>query len=146
MPLPGGYLLDTNILVALIRGNALGQHLDATYRLTAGATSFILCVVTVGEMYALMGKFKWGPAKRNALASLLSQFVWTDISDSAILQAYGDAGSDAMGLRMGKNDVWIAATSRVTNTTILTTDTDFDHLHGIWVDRERIDPASGIAP
>jgi predicted nucleic acid-binding protein len=62
--------------------------------------------------------------------------------------AYGDidAASDAMGLRMGKNDVWIAATSRVTNTTILTTDTDFDHLHGIWLDRERIDPASGIAP
>ena len=30
MPMPGGYLLDTNIVVALVRQNNLGQFLDAT--------------------------------------------------------------------------------------------------------------------
>jgi tRNA(fMet)-specific endonuclease VapC len=146
MPLPGGYLLDTNILIDLIRGNALGQYLDKTYGLTAGENPFILCIVTVGEMYALSAKFKWGAAKKAALASLLAQFVWTDISDPAVLQAYGDidAASEAVGRKMGKNDVWIAATAQVTNTTILTTDPDFDHLHGAWVDREGVDPTSKL--
>ncbi len=30
---------------------------------------------------------------------------------------------------MGKNDVWIAAAAHVTGARIITTDTDFDHLH-----------------
>lgn len=29
---------------------------------------------------------------------------------------------------MGKNDLWIAATALVTNSTLITTDKDFDHL------------------
>ena len=41
----------------------------------------------------------------------------------AILTAYGDidAASDAAGRPMGKNDVWIAATARANDATILTT-------------------------
>ena len=30
---------------------------------------------------------------------------------------------------MGKNDLWIAAVTKVTGATLLTCDTDFDHLH-----------------
>jgi predicted nucleic acid-binding protein len=30
MPLPGGYLLDTNIVLALVRGNPFGRYLDGT--------------------------------------------------------------------------------------------------------------------
>lgn len=149
MPLPGGYLLDTNILVALIRGNAFGKYLDNTYGLTTvGLNSFLLSIVSVGEIYALASKFKWGRAKRDLLADLLSQLPWTDISDTSILLAYGeiDAASEAMGHSLGKNDAWIAAAAHVTNTTILTTDHDFDHLHGHWVDREWVDPESKHGP
>jgi len=149
MPLPGGYLLDTNILLGLIRGKDFGKYLDKTYGITAvGFNPFLLSIVSVGEMYALASKFKWGTPKRDALADLLTELTWTDISDTSILLAYGeiDAASEAMGRLMGKNDIWIAATARVTNTTILTTDHDFDHLHGTWVDREWVDPASKLSP
>lgn len=30
---------------------------------------------------------------------------------------------------MGKNDLWVAATTLVTNATLITTDGDFDHLN-----------------
>src|SRR4051794_19928816 len=103
MPRPGGYLLDTNILVALIRGKALGLFIEATYGLARGLNPFILSIVTVGEMYALAAKFKWGLKKRAAMDALLANFTWVDISDPRILQAYGeiDAASEAAGRSMG---------------------------------------------
>jgi tRNA(fMet)-specific endonuclease VapC len=61
-----------------------------------------------------------------------------------------DAWSLSVGRKMGKNDVWIAARARVTNTTLLTTDCDFDPLHPAdptrsWqVDREWVDPTSKL--
>lgn len=47
---------------------------------------------------------------------------------------------------MGKNDVWIAATARITGTTLLTTDKDFDPLQGVWLDREWVDPRRKLSP
>ena len=44
---------------------------------------------------------------------------------------------------MGKNDVWIAANTRVAGATLLTTDHDYDHLHGTWIERIGIDPNTG---
>jgi tRNA(fMet)-specific endonuclease VapC len=148
MPLPGGYLLDTNIVVVLVRQNDLGRFLDTTYGLDAPAQPPRVCVVTVGELYALANKFGWGTAKRAALTALLGNFTWVDINDPQVLTAYGDidAWSLGQGHKMGKNDVWIAATSRAISATILTTDKDFDHLHGPWVDREWVDPSSKLGP
>ena len=153
MPLPGGYLLDTNIVLALVRGNPFGLYLDGTYGLTRSLNPFVISVVTVGEMFALVEKFKsqgqpWGPKKLKLLDDLLRQLTWVDISDPDILRAYGeiDGFTESKGRSMGKNDVWIAATARVTNTTLLTTDKDFDLLHGTWLDREWVDPSSKLTP
>jgi tRNA(fMet)-specific endonuclease VapC len=41
---------------------------------------------------------------------------------------------------MGKNDLWIAATASVLKARLLTTDHDFDHLDGIFLDVLYIDP------
>jgi tRNA(fMet)-specific endonuclease VapC len=50
--------------------------------------------------------------------------------------------SRQLGRPMGENDVWIAAAARATNTRLLTTDRDFDHLHPTMLQRDWIDPAS----
>jgi tRNA(fMet)-specific endonuclease VapC len=154
MPLPGGYLLDTNIIVALVRQNDLGLYLNATYGILSAVPPLPICIVTEGELYALANQFGWGPAKRAALAGLLGKLDRVDINDPQVLTAYGDidAWSLAHGHKMGKNDIWIAATALVSSTTILTTDTDFDHLHAphpsrAWrVDREWVDPGSKLPP
>ncbi len=126
MPLPNGYLLDTNILVHLVRRDALGRYLDATYGLTNGRHAFILSIVTIGECFALAGKFGWEAVKRDKLNEILAQFEWYDIATEDVLRTYGeiDTASHETGRKMGKNDLWIAATARVSQTTVLTTDTE----------------------
>lgn len=42
---------------------------------------------------------------------------------------------------MGKNDIWIAATASVTKSVLVTTDTDFEHLNGVYLDYIFINPA-----
>ena len=56
MPLAGGYLLDTNILVHLLRNNDLGQFLDATCRLLTPPTQVSVSIVTVEGLYSLANK------------------------------------------------------------------------------------------
>ncbi len=42
----GGYLLDTNILVGLIRANAIGQEIDARFGLRSNLVRCLISVVT----------------------------------------------------------------------------------------------------
>src|SRR5258705_8892635 len=107
-----GYLLDTNIVVALMRRNPLGTFIETTYSLRASLNRALVSVVTVGEMLSLGRQFGWAKPKLDTLVAMLNQLVWIDISDTQILDAYGelDHESQKVGRKMGKNDVWIAAT------------------------------------
>lgn len=144
---PTAYLLDTNILVLLIRGSVAGNGVAANFGLTAGLNRAMISVVTVGEMYALASKWKWGDAKADALDELLDQVVWVDINHPDILTAYGELDHVAVsqGRTMGKNDLWIAATAKACGLTLLTTDADFDFLHPDQITRIRIDDKTGAA-
>jgi|SRR5579884_1128178 len=140
-----GYLLDTNILVYLIRGKTVGQTIDAHFGLRGALNRCVISVVTVGEMYSLTRKWAWGLKKIAELQRLLGQVVWVDINHPSILNAYGelDDVSNRAGRPMGKNDVWIAATAKVSSVTLLTTDGDFDHLNPTHLTRIRIDEKTG---
>ncbi len=85
MQLLEGYLLDTNVLVALIRGGALGRWIDRQYGLWSKLPLCAISVVAVGEMYSLAQKFRWGKKKLRQLHSLLEQLVWIDIGVEEIL-------------------------------------------------------------
>jgi tRNA(fMet)-specific endonuclease VapC len=123
-------MLDTNVLVALIRAGALGQYIDETYQPRASKFRPIISVVSVGELLSLSRQFDWGEKKTAPIYKLVGNLVVVDIDTPEILAAYGeiDHTSRAGGRKMGKNDVWIAATAKVTGATLLTTDRDFDHL------------------
>jgi tRNA(fMet)-specific endonuclease VapC len=137
-----GYLLDTNVVIELIRANPLGQFVDEQYGLRAALNRSMICVVTVGEMLSLARQFEWGQTKRDELRLVLDEIVWLDINHPDILDAYAeiDHASRQQGRNLGKNDAWIAATAKVTGATLLTTDRDFDHLQGSHLDRIWIDP------
>lgn len=142
MPAAIGYLLDTNIVVHLIRGNPLAERIDAQFNLRSGLSRCIVCVVTVGECLSLARGFAWGAAKTKYLKQVLETIPWVDINHPDVLDAYADIdqAGKKRGLNMGKNDVWIAATARATGNVLLTTDQDFDHLHGTWINRVWINP------
>ena len=40
---------------------------------------------------------------------------------------------------MKQNDLWIAATAHATKTTLVSTDTDFDHLNSVWIESIYVD-------
>lgn len=138
------FLLDTNILIHLIRGSALGQWIESQYALTGAAQVPLISSVTEGELRSFAICANWGKDKQRALQDLLSKFVIVPIELPGIMQAYAeiDAASTKQGRKMGKNDVWIAATAHVTGAQLLTTDKDFDHLTPALITRDWIDPDS----
>lgn len=140
-----GYLLDTNILVHLIRGKTVGKAIEANFGLRGALNRSTICIVTVGEAYSLARKWNWGQQRMADLRNLLAQVVWIDINRAPILDAYGELDdlSNRLGRPMGKNDVWIAAVAKVSRMTLLTTDADFDHLHPSHITRIRVNESSG---
>ncbi len=140
------YLLDTNILVFLLRGKAAGQKIAAHFGLTHGLNRCMISVVTVGEMNSLARQLDWGGQKLANLQKLLDQVAVIDINHPDILAVYGelDDFSHGAGQPMGKNDVWIAATAKVAGVTLLTTDGDFDHLVPAHIVRVRVDQNTGL--
>jgi len=98
--------------------------------------------VSEGELRSLAIQWHWGAKKKEQMEFVLSYFQRDTISTTGVFKAYAiiDAYSESIGKPMGKNDVWVAASARVAKATLLTTDTDFDHLHNILITREWIDP------
>lgn len=123
-------LLDTNIVVELVRWKGAGQAIDAAHRLTARQDSPLICGVTLGETQSLARHWGWGIEKTSKLRALLRRLVVIDIELDIVVQRYAeiDQQSRAVGRNMGKNDVWIAAAAVAADAVLLTGDHDFDHL------------------
>jgi tRNA(fMet)-specific endonuclease VapC len=135
---PRPYLLDTNILVHLIRQNELGRRINQSYHLTASLGRALISVVTVGELYRF--GMNWEKQKRDRLTELLDQIVWIDINNIEILEKFGELRHFLKSKVVGDNDLWIAATACVTDSILLTCDKDFDPLADIFIKRIWLDP------
>jgi tRNA(fMet)-specific endonuclease VapC len=142
------YLLDTNLLIALVRNRALGQYIRATYPLFTTTQPPLISVVSKGELRAFARRKNWGPKRRRDIEFLFHQLDSVPIEDG-VVDAYEEidfASSQVSSgaVNMGKNDIWIAATARYRCAVLLTTDRDFDHLHPALLQREYIDPSSAL--
>jgi tRNA(fMet)-specific endonuclease VapC len=141
------YLLDTNILLAWIRwGTLLQVYLQAAYQLDTIPTVPIISIVSVAELRVIALQNGWGPHKVRMLESLLTYLIPVPIPYKTIVDAYVEVDdfSRRVGVKMGKNDLWIAAAAQVENATILTTDKDFNHLPQTLVKHIYIDPTSHL--
>jgi tRNA(fMet)-specific endonuclease VapC len=147
------YLLDTGILLGYVRGAGYAEYVDRKFGISQPSNIPLVSIVSKGEIYSLAIQFGWGAQKRQQLDDLLRRIPSVDINTDRIVQRYAeiDAYSQrkdpnkalAPGLtsrNMGKNDLWIAATASVLRATLLTTDKDFDHLDGSFLDLVYIDP------
>ncbi len=143
------YLLDTNIVLTLVRGNSLAAFIDAEFGLRSAKIRPMICVVTHGEVRVLAARNEWGDSKLAALENALDNLVTVDINHPDIFDAYVaiDLYSQkhpAGARNMGKNDLWIAACAKATGATLLTTDKDFIHLPDSLLLTEYIDPAKPL--
>src|SRR5438128_204604 len=125
---------DTGVIVHLARADRTGQHILHEYALHQRPEKPVISVVTVGESLSLVQQFGWGQQKKDNLENLIrGNFVIADINHEPILRVYADidAYSRQHGHKMGKNDLWIAATTAAlgaawpTGAWLLTCDKDF---------------------
>ena len=93
---------------------------------------------------------RWGKRRIEKIGQLLTQVIVADINSEEIVDRYAEIDAFSQGRlesaipsfsarNMGKNDLWIAATASVLNATLLTTDSDFDHLHNEFLSVAKID-------
>lgn len=141
------FVLDTNVVVQLLRWNEIGRRIDARFGLLASPMPPMISAVSLGEARSLARQWSWGAEKVAHLHALLLRFVVVDIRTEPVVARYVeiDHGSRTLGRKMNQNDLWIAAAAAATSATLLTTDRDFDHLDASLVRCVWIDP-SGNSP
>lgn len=147
-PGPGLIQLDTNILVHLVRASDVGRHVDSDLSLSSRPDRPLISVITVGEMAALARKLGWGKEKRAALDRLVRQLVIVHPHQGEVISRYAEIDryceKEITPARpMAQNDMWIAATASAFDATLITTDSDFDHLTPRYLSRIRVHAKTG---
>ena len=135
------YLFDTNILVHIVRSDATGEQIKAQYKPFSLDPKPRFCAVSEGEIRSLALQFSWGGQKLNQMEFALAHLGRLTIEKPEVMSAYAtlDAYSKAQGIAMGKNDLWIAATAYASDSRLVTTDGDFDHLAPVVIAVDKIE-------
>ena len=124
------FLFDTNILAHLVRNDATGEKIRTNYLPFMAEHKPFICTVSEGELRSLALQWAWGRQKTEQMGFVLGYFRRVSIERTDATQVYAtiDALSQSQGIRMGKNDLWIAAAAHIAGARLVTTDDDFDHL------------------
>lgn len=136
-------IYDTNILLQLLRNADSMERLQ--FKLGSQYLEDFISIVTVAEIRSLTIQFNWGNPRINKMTEVLSDLSILDINSPEIVDRYVEIDcyskrkhpnlvSDFSAIKMGKNDLWIAATASLHQCTLLTMDLDFNHLHDKFVD------------
>jgi tRNA(fMet)-specific endonuclease VapC len=128
MPASGRYLLNTNILIALLEGD---QGVVANLELAA---EVFLPVIAVGEL--LFGAAKSGrPAENAAKVERFAAGRFILPCDLNVARAYGEVkrGLREKGRPIPENDIWIAATAACHELVLVTRDQHFGDVDGLTV-------------
>jgi predicted nucleic acid-binding protein len=146
------FVLDTGIILGYVTGAGYAEYVEKRYRLFSPPNIPLISIVSKGEIYSLAVQRNWGGGNLTLLGELLRKLPVVDINNEQIIQRYAEI--DAYSLSkdrkrplpagqtariMGKNDLWIAATTSVLKATLMTTDHDFDHLDGVFLTVAYID-------
>ena len=142
------FLLDTNILVHLIRNSDKGAAIEKQFSLFNSEQDIFISAVSKGEILSFAKQAAWGKPKMNSLFAILEKIPNVPIDgSSSLMDAYADLDAFSQGKHpdflpppgfsarnMGKNDLWIAATAFLMDIPLITTDFDFSHLHPNFIE------------
>lgn len=137
------YLLDSNIILIYSRNDRIAANIEAKYQIFNGNNRLGLPIVSKGEIEATILKTGIQAARQNRIRALMSQFTEFGIHFEEVINAYAKIDAFSQGKlatsskfsarNMGKNDLWIATIAHVFDLTLVTTDKDFEHLQGEYL-------------
>jgi tRNA(fMet)-specific endonuclease VapC len=142
-------IFDTNILVYIVRAIDIDAILQF---LNPRNNSIFISVVSEAEVKSLALQNRWGINRQDVLNHFLNQVAILDVNQINVniytqIDAYSQMKNpDFLNYsfetprNMGKNDLWIASLAALLSLQLVTTDSDFDHLDGIFFDVRKIDP------
>ncbi len=143
-------LYDTGILIYIVRDNSIDENVRKMIN-PNGLEEFI-SVVNKAEALSIANRNAWGKAKILKLNRLFHGITIVDISDDSTIDKYVEIDVFSQKQRgnrkedsprnMGKNDLWIAATSSSLGFRLITTDKDYDHLQDDFLERSYFPPES----
>ena len=135
-------ILDTNVLVHLLRNKAAGQAIEQKFHLRRRPERPIPSSIVEGELRGLAALWNWDPAKIAELEESLSQLVRVSAGEPEVVRSYSVlfAHQTNTGKKVGENDLWIAATAQAIGGVVLTCDTDFLSIDDHLVSRVYFDP------
>lgn len=142
------YLLDTNIIVHLVRNSDTGKAVEQRFALLSPEQELTISAVSKGELLSFAIQSAWGKRKMERLYKMLDGILSFPVEgNSPLMEAYADIDAYSQGKHpnflspagfssrnMGKNDLWIAATAFLLDVPLITTDNDFDHLHPNFIE------------
>jgi tRNA(fMet)-specific endonuclease VapC len=139
-------VIDTCVFIHIVRDTDTGRKCIEALEKYDEAANVIVSVATKAELESFIAQSNWGKAKIERLNKILEEITYIDISnaDQILIDSYTEIDAfskrkikdksgnllDGSARKMGKNDLWIAATAYSLDIPLMTTDGDFDHLNG----------------
>lgn len=143
------YLFDTSILVHYVRKSPLKAQIEADFQPASLQNTVLVSVVSLGEIQSLAIQNNWGEKRMDVLREILKEYLIADINSADVIQRYAEIDAFSQGKlpgkplgmasrNMSKNDLWIAAVASILDATLVTTDSDFDHLDRAFIDLMKV--------
>jgi tRNA(fMet)-specific endonuclease VapC len=144
------YIWDTNILLYSVSEEVFLEKLNKRFDIFNPLNTNLISAVTIGEIYSIALRNRWGSKRMSNLAQKLKLVTPIPVTDDLnLIQMYAEIDvysqnqhpslkMTTSARKMGKNDLWIAATTAIYNATLLSSDLDFEHLDGLFLYFEKI--------
>ncbi|MEO7213734.1 type II toxin-antitoxin system VapC family toxin [Mucilaginibacter sp.] len=142
------FLFDTNILFHITKD----QRSNLLQKINPEGNKVFISIATIAELRSLSLQNNWNVRRLDIIDLLLEEIVVVDINENLIdtyaqIDAYSQCRNPSFTTfphktprNMGKNDLWIASTAALLGLTLITTDSDFDHLNNVFFDVRKIKP------
>jgi len=123
-----GNMLDTNVIIKYLAGD------ESAKRLIDNASEISVSVIVVGELQYGAQKSSRTESNLALFTSFLSNFIIVPV-DENIAAVYGEVKNQLRtnGINIPENDVWIAATAKSHQCSLITYDAHFKSVDGLDV-------------
>ncbi len=130
------YVWDTNIIIQALRNPAFLTIINNQYDCFNPLNKLLISAVTIGELDAFALRNRWGTRRMLEMEQIIEFTNPIPVTDAPSLinmyseiDVYSQSKHPTLHLptsarKMGKNDLWIAATAAVHNAVLLSSDAD----------------------